>query len=142
MRRTRSGSRDGKRVRSSRLVEMNVTNLVDVTMVILICFILVAPMLKHGVEIDLPRADAPGVETAEKHVVKVDKEEKIYLDEVRKEMKVLVEDLSRIAEREKDPVVYLEADKSLSYGTVMEVMSAIKEDNIVKVGLVTRQKRR
>ena len=129
------------RTRAGRLTEMNVTNLVDVTMVILICFILVAPMLKHGVEVDLPRADSPAVEVTEKHVVKVDKEEKIYLDEELLEVKSLEEKLGRIAEIEKDPVVYLEADKTLTYGKVMEVMAIMKKANIVKVGLVTKPKR-
>jgi len=127
------------RTRGSRLVEMNVTNLVDVTMVILICFILVAPMLKHGVEIDLPRSTSQKVEVADKHVVKLDKEEKLYFDEVRVEQKRLQEELQRIAETEEDPVIYLEADQSLTYGKVMEVMSAIKKAKIAKVGLVTKK---
>jgi len=127
------------RTRASRLVEMNVTNLVDVTMVILICFILVAPMLKHGVEIDLPRSTSQKVEVADKHVVKLDKDEKLYLDEVRLEPKRLQEELEKVAQTDDDPVVYLEADQSLTYGKVMEVMSAIKKAKIAKVGLVTKK---
>ena len=132
-------TRNSNRSHATRMAEMNVTNLVDVTMVILICFILVAPMLKHGVEIDLPQSTSQKVEVGDKHVIKLDKDERLYLNEVRVEPKKLEEDLQRIADTEEDPVIYLEADQSLTYGKVMEVMSAIKRAKIAKVGLITKK---
>lgn len=130
-----------RRARSKRIAEMNITNLVDVIMTILICYIIVTPMLKHGIQIDVPHAESQPVEAAKRHMVKITKEEHLYLDEIRMDMQGLEAALVKVAEGEEDPLVYLEADKTLPYGKVMEVMSSIKKAKIAKVGLITTIKR-
>jgi biopolymer transport protein TolR len=118
--------------------EINVTPLVDVMLVLLIIFMVSAPMMTTGVEIDLPAAQAPQVEVSEeKLLLTVGKDQKVYLgrDEVaydKLEATLLANDRMQ---REKE--LYVQADENVPYGFVVKVLAIVKKAGIAKLGLVT-----
>ncbi|MFT3927136.1 MAG: biopolymer transporter ExbD [Myxococcales bacterium] len=118
--------------------EINVTPLVDVMLVLLIIFMVSAPMMNTGVEVDLPAAQAPQVEiNEEKLLLTVGKDQKVYLgrDEVpydKLEATLLANDRMQ---REKE--LYVQADETVPYGFVVKVIAIVKKAGISKLGLVT-----
>jgi biopolymer transport protein TolR len=122
----------------SPVSEINVTPLVDVMLVLLIIFMVSAPMMNTGVEVDLPAAQAPQVEISEeKLLLTVGKDQKVYLgrDEVayeRLEATLLANDRMQ---REKE--LYVQADETVPYGFVVKVIAIVKKAGITKLGLVT-----
>ena len=120
------------------VAEINVTPLVDVMLVLLIIFMVSAPMMNTGVEIDLPAAQAPQVEISEeKLLLTVAKDSKVYLgrDEVaydKLEATLLANDRMQ---REKE--LYVQADETVPYGFVVKVLAIVKKAGISKLGLVT-----
>jgi biopolymer transport protein TolR len=118
--------------------DINVTPLVDVMLVLLIIFMVSAPMMNTGVEVDLPAAQAPQVEISEeKLLLTVGKDQKVYLgrDEVpyeRLEATLLANDRMQ---REKE--LYVQADETVPYGFVVKVIAIVKKAGITKLGLVT-----
>ncbi len=118
--------------------EINVTPLVDVMLVLLIIFMVSAPMMNTGVDVDLPAAQAPQVElNEEKLLLTVTVDQKVYLgnDEVpyeRLESTLLANDRMQ---REKE--LYVKADENVPYGFVVKVMAIVKKAGITKLGLVT-----
>lgn len=120
------------------LGEINVTPLVDVMLVLLIIFMVSAPMMNTGVDVDLPAAQAPQVEISEeKLLLTVSKDQKVYLgrDEVaydKLEATLLANDRMQ---REKE--LYVQADANVPYGFVVKVIAIVKKAGISKLGLVT-----
>ena len=118
--------------------EINVTPLVDVMLVLLIIFMVSAPMMNTGVDVDLPAAQAPQVEVNdEKLLLTVTKDQKVYLgrDEVaydKLEPTVLANERMQ---REKE--LYVQADATVPYGFVVKVIAIVKKAGISKLGLVT-----
>ncbi len=113
--------------------DINVTSLVDVSLTLLIIFIIIAPMIKHGIEINLPRVSAGGVDLEGQAVIKVDAEERIFLNERR----VTFEEISRRLEQVRPEVVYIKADESIPHGIVIGVMGEIRRAGINNIGIVT-----
>ena len=116
--------------------EINVTSLVDVSLTLLIIFILVAPMMKHGIDVQLPRVSARGVDLRNQIVITIDSEKHIYLGERRISATSLVNYLEEISNKD----VFLKADKRIQYGFVMEIMEKIKSAGIENIGMVTEPK--
>jgi biopolymer transport protein TolR len=122
----------------SPVSEINVTPLVDVMLVLLIIFMVSAPMMNTGVEIDLPAAQAPQVEISEeKLLLTVARDSKVYLgrDEVpydKLEATLLANDRMQ---REKE--LFVQADETVPYGFVVKVLAIVKKAGISKLGLVT-----
>ena len=120
------------------MADINVTPLVDVMLVLLIIFMVSAPMMNTGVEIDLPAAQAPQVTVdEEKLLLTVSKDQKVYLgrDEIpfeRLEPALLANERMQ---REKE--VYVQADETVPYGFVVKVIAIVKKAGITKLGLVT-----
>jgi biopolymer transport protein TolR len=118
--------------------EINVTPLVDVMLVLLIIFMVSAPMMNTGVDVDLPAAQAPQVQLdEEKLLLTVSKDQKVYLgrDEVaydKLEATLLANDRMQ---REKE--LYVQADETVPYGFVVKVIAIVKKAGITKLGLVT-----
>jgi biopolymer transport protein TolR len=127
-----------KRERYSSLAEINITNLVDVTMVLLIVFMLTAPFLQSGVKLNLPKAEAKVIEEKEGVTVSVDENGDIFIGD----RKVAWEDFSaefRKALESTAPRVFLRGDADTRYGTVMKVIARIKMLGIEDLGLIAEQ---
>lgn len=118
--------------------EINVTPLVDVMLVLLIIFMVTAPMLQQGVDVDLPKTKASAMKIdKERLVVTVTKKKNIYINKTAFTVKELKKKLTRIREANPTREVFLRADKSIPYGFVVQVMAAIKGAGIRKLGMVT-----
>jgi biopolymer transport protein TolR len=122
------------------VAEINVTPFVDVMLVLLIIFMVTAPMMSEGLEVDLPRTRHVEVLTTENEnmVMTVKKDGTIYLDEYRVPREELQEKL-RLLVKEKRKALFLQADKEVPYGVVVDIMARIKEAGIEKMGVVAQR---
>lgn len=120
------------------LSEINVTPFVDVMLVLLIIFMITAPLLQQGIDVDLPQAKGKEMSPTERIILTIKKDGTIYVDKSRTEMNALKSKLANAADRD----VYLKADKDVSYGLVVEVMGELREIGIEKLGMVTESKAR
>ena len=124
------------------LTEINVTPLVDVMLVLLIIFMVTAPLIQQGVEVNLPEARAKAVEAEEqKLVLSIKADKTLYLgtseDAARIPFERLEEKLRGNARAMKDKELYLHADKALPYGFVVDVMATVQRAGVVNVGMIT-----
>jgi biopolymer transport protein TolR len=139
---TNGGGRRGKGQRRSSsyrpMSEINVTPMVDVMLVLLIVFMVAAPLLTVGVPVDLPKAQAPAInENKEPLVVTVNAEGKIFLQEtVLDNDDTLVPRLQAITHNNPEASIYVRGDRAINYGRVLEVMSMISAAGFTKVSLV------
>ena len=118
--------------------EINVTPLVDVMLVLLIIFMVSAPMMTTGVEIDLPNTHAPRMEIEEeKLLLTITKDKKVMLGEVEVPYDHLEEALTTNQRLQTEREIYLLADENVPYGFVVKVMALIKRGGIEKLGMVT-----
>jgi biopolymer transport protein TolR len=118
--------------------QINVTPLVDVMLVLLVIFMVTAPMIQQGVEVSVPRVKAsalPGKE--EQFVVSITRNQEIYLNDTKLGLDQLTEKLQAIALARPDREVFVRADEEVPYGTVIRTMAAIKAAGIENVGMVT-----
>ena len=117
--------------------EINVTPLVDVMLVLLVVFMVTAPLLTVGVPVDLPQTAAPQInEPKEPTVVTVNKDGHIFIQENELPIDQLVAKLQAITGSNPDAVLYVRGDKDINYGRVLEVMSLISNAGFHKVSLV------
>jgi biopolymer transport protein TolR len=124
------------------LSEINVTPLVDVMLVLLIIFMVTAPLIQQGVEVNLPEARAKAVDAEEQRLVLSIKADKsIWLgttgDPARVPYAALEERLRANARAEKDRELYLMADRALPYGFIVDVMATVQRAGITNVGMIT-----
>lgn len=119
------------------LSEINVTPLVDVFLVLLIIFMVTAPMLQQGVDVQLPKESATNIDAQERDIVTVTKDKRIYLNKRRVTLSELAEKLKQKAAIDRGKEVFLRADKNVPYGFVVKVMASIKRSGIEKLGMVT-----
>ena len=118
--------------------EINITPFVDVMLVLLIIFMVTAPMIGRGVELDLPKAQAQLMNVDEsKLVMTIDAERKVFLGETEIPPARLEEALVNNNRLQREGELYLKADKNISYGFVVQVMAIIKKAGIPKLGMVT-----
>ena len=122
------------------LAEINVTPLVDVMLVLLIVFMVAAPLMTSGVNVDLPKASAtPLSQDSEPLTVSVNAEGKIFLQETELALPELASKLQAIADNKLDRRIFVRGDKGLTYGRIMEVMSTITQGGFTKVALLAEQ---
>jgi len=119
------------------MAEINVTNLVDVVLVLLIIFMITAPMMQSGVDIKLPKSSESPRDVSASIVVSISKDQQIYIDNYKIPIKQFEKRLKTIREVKKFRPVYIRADESVPYGVVMKIMSKIKKIGIQNVGLIT-----
>ncbi len=119
------------------LHDINVTNLVDVILVLLIIFMITAPMMQSGIDINLPRTKATPEDMGEGVVVTITKEQKIYIDERVTNLERFEGILTDVTRKKGSRSVYLRADKDIPYGLVIDVVGKIKSLGIRDLGLVT-----
>jgi biopolymer transport protein TolR len=118
--------------------EINVTPFVDVMLVLLIIFMVTAPMMMQGLDVALPEATAKPLESEkEPLVIAIDKDNQIFINDYQVTIDFLGDKLSKILEGRTDRGVYLKADKNISYGMVVRVMAEIKAAGVEKLGMVT-----
>jgi len=126
-----------RRQRSRPMSEINVTPFVDVMLVLLIVFMVTAPLLSAGVPVDLPEAAAnPLALEKEPITVTIDVNGKVFLKEDEILMEELVPRLTEVAGGRFDERIYVRGDKTASYGTIMTVMGAISGAGFTHIGLV------
>jgi biopolymer transport protein TolR len=119
------------------LHDINVTNLVDVVLVLLIIFMIAAPMMQSGIDISLPRSKATPQDMGEGVVVTITKQQKIYIDERVSNLERFEGILTDVTRKKGSRSVYLRADKDIPYGLVIEIVGKIKSLGIENLGLVT-----
>lgn len=136
----KSGGRRGRRARSQPMSEINVTPLVDVMLVLLIVFMVAAPLLTVGVPIDLPETQAKSIDTQAKPItISVTPDGEVYLDETIVPLEDLVARIGEVAAEGTDERIYLRGDASAGYGSVMRVMGVLSGAGYSKIGLITEQ---
>jgi biopolymer transport protein TolR len=116
--------------------DINVTSLVDVAFVLLIIFMITAPMMQGGVDVQLPRATARPLSVKEGLVVTVDRAGRVFIDRDAMSFAEFRTNFRAVLARRKPSGVYLRGDKSAPYGDVVRVLSVIRESGIADVGLV------
>ncbi len=139
-----NGYGNGRRLaaRYRPMAEINVTPLVDVMLVLLVVFMVTAPLLTVGVPVDLPQTQAPPItEPKEPLVISINGEGHIFIQETDIASDVLVPRLRAITGANPDALVYVRADKSIDYGRVLEVMSLISAAGFRKVSLIAESPR-
>ena len=133
-------SSSGGRGRYRPMSEINVTPLVDVMLVLLIVFMVTAPMLTSGVNVDLPKTDAKPLNSDSTPLtVSIKADGNVYLQDEQIQMTDLVGKLNAIANGDRDRRIFGRGDKSIPYGEVMQLMATISQGGFTKVALLAEQ---
>ncbi len=118
--------------------DINVTPFVDVMLVLLIIFMVTAPMMTQGVDVALPEASSEALPSEQEQlVVTIDKTNHVYINNYQVPLDMLQEKLTKVLEGRTDREVYFRADKDISYGIAIHIMSEIKGAGVTNLGLVT-----
>lgn len=120
------------------LSEINVTPFVDVMLVLLVIFMVTAPLLQQGIDVNLPKAKGKDLPPEERITIIMKRNGEIYLNDNPVSLPELRKKLEAVSAL--NPNVFLKADKSVPYGNVVEVMGEIKEAGIEKLGMITEPK--
>ncbi len=121
---------------SSMLGEINVTPLVDVVLVLLLIFMVTAPMMSRGIDVSLPVANQPQVPQEDRITVSIRADGRVFVGDQPVNIALLEDRLRGLTSGSPDSVVYLRADEGLRYGTVIEVVDVIKRAGIDRIGFV------
>jgi biopolymer transport protein TolR len=122
----------------SLMSEINVTPFVDVMLVLLIIFMVTAPMMVQGLDVALPQVTTKPLETKDELLmISVNKEQQVFINDFQVTADTLQDKLSKILQGRVNPEVYLKADREVPYGTVAMVMAQIKDAGVEKLGMVT-----
>jgi biopolymer transport protein TolR len=133
-----TGSPEGsRRSIGTSLAEINIIPLVDVVLVLLLIFMLTAPMMYRGIDVNLPRAAAKPTAVEERMVLTVTKERALYLNDKRVPPGGLEGMLRDAFRNRNDKTLYLKADAGLAYGAVIETMDMVRRGGIERLGMVT-----
>ena len=124
---------------SDRLLsDINVTPFVDVMLVLLVIFMVTAPMMMQGVDVALPETTSQPLPSSKEHlIITINQKNEIFINDYQITLDFLQEKLKKILEGRQDREVYLRADKNISYGIVVNVMAEIKGAGVEKLGMVT-----
>jgi biopolymer transport protein ExbD/biopolymer transport protein TolR len=130
MRRGRRGERLGVNA------EINVVSLIDVMMLLMIIFMITAPMMQGGVDISLPSAEVKPLEPKNGLVVSVDRRGQIFVDDAKLSYEEFAGSIKALSDRKGGGGVFVRADAGVDYGTVIKLVAAMKARGITEVGLV------
>lgn len=137
---TRSGS--GRVQTQTALADINITPLVDVVLVLLLIFMLTAPVLQSGIEVAIPHTRSTQTLTEERMVVTIDKDQNVYLQTNGADKQININDLGKLlSTSEKDPAkrtVYVRADERVPFGAFATVMENVKRSGITNISIVTQ----
>jgi biopolymer transport protein TolR len=129
---------DVRESRSDLISDINVTPLVDVMLVLLIIFMVTAPMMIHGVKVNLPITESKSIKSEEDPLIlSITKKRLIFIEDYNVTFDALKGKLKKIVANRAGKEILLQADKDVPYGFVMKVMSQVKEAGISKVGMIT-----
>jgi biopolymer transport protein TolR len=118
--------------------EINVTPFVDVMLVLLVIFMVTAPMMTSGVKVEVPETTHEKMDVSPKSlIVSIDKSRQVFINDYQLNPEELAQKLPQIIESKRAEEVYLKADKSLPYGFVMNIMAQIRAAGVEKIGMVT-----
>ena len=133
------GGGNGRR-RYKPMAEINVTPLVDGMLVLLIVFMITAPMITSGVDVNLPQANAKPVNSDSKPItITVNAQNQIFLQNSQVELTNLVATLQQISQNNQDQRIFVRGDKSVTYGDMLQVMATITNGGFTKVALLAQQ---
>jgi biopolymer transport protein TolR len=122
------------------LADINVTPFVDVMLVLLVIFMVTAPMMQHGIDVNLPKVASKSLPAKEDiMIVTINAKKEIFLNESKMGLREFKDKFSNIMENRLNKDVFLKADKTVPYGMVVEVMAEIKKAGIERLGMVTTQ---
>ena len=134
------GGRRGRRARKKPMADINVTPMVDVMLVLLIVFMVAAPLLTVGVPIDLPQTKAKELNTDSKPItVSITPAGDIYLGDKASSIDNLVADITTLSANGTEERIYVRGDQTANYGAVMKVMGVLSAGGFSKIGLITAQ---
>ena len=120
--------------------EINVTPFVDVMLVLLIVFMVTAPLLTVGIKVDLPKVEATALTDIKDPIeITVNLEGDIYIGESKVKVENLIPRLNAITEQNTEARIYVRGDRVVAYGRIMEIMGIINSAGYVKVALITQQ---
>lgn len=129
----------GTRGRGGMMADINVTPLVDVMLVLLIIFMVTAPMMSQGVDVELPETTAQPLRQQEKPIiVTINKKGELFIDRIKVSQTLLRQKLIELSKKKKNSPIFLNADKRVPYGQVVQVMAGIKESGFEKLGMITQ----
>lgn len=131
----------GRSRTSSTLAEINIIPFVDVVLVLLLIFMLTAPMMYRGIDVNLPKASSKPTAVEERMVLTVTKDRTLYLNEKPVPAASLDAQLATAFRDRKDKTLYLKADSGLPYGAVVETMDRVRRAGIERLGMVTEPAR-
>src|ERR1700749_3749547 len=135
-----AGARGNRRGRYKPLAEINVTPMVDVMLVLLIIFMVTAPLMTSGVSVDLPKTNAQQLNSdSEPLTVSIKADGSIFLQDQGVDVGDLVAKLQAISKNNPDRRIFVRGDKDLAYGRIMEVMGTITQGGFTKVALLAEQ---
>jgi len=118
------------------LGEINVTPMVDVVLVLLLVFMVTAPMMSRGIDVSLPVANQPQIPPQDRVTISINAEGRVYVSDRPVNIALLEDRLRGMTSGSADPVVYLRADESLRYSQVIRVVDIIKHAGINRIGFV------
>jgi biopolymer transport protein TolR len=129
-----------RRRRHTRRVidELNITNLVDVVFTLLIIFMITAPMMTQGVQVDLPKTESENVEVVQSIQVSITAQNDIYIDQERIALLEFKKRFKQVFAGRSDVPVFINADKKVPYGLVIRVIADIQNAGVVKLGFLTQ----
>ena len=134
-----NNSGQGRRKRYSQMSEINVTPFVDVMLVLLIVFMVTAPLLTVGIPVDLPKVKASALTDQKDPIeITVNIEGEVYIGESLVEVENLIPRINAITEQNTEARIYIRGDRIVAYGRIMEIMSIINSAGYVKVALITQ----
>lgn len=118
--------------------DINVTSLVDVMMTLLIIFIIVAPMIEQGIDVNLPTAEPKRIDVADVLTIAVTENERVYFESQRVTIEELRERLTNIRAARDDVAVLIKADVDIKYGKVIEVLDTVRNVGISRLAMATK----
>ncbi len=119
------------------MAEINVIPLVDVVLVLLVIFMVTAPMLYRGIDINLPKSATNTIKPEMRAVLSIERDQRLYLDKDPVSIVQLERKLRALKDQSSEVSIFLRADREVPYGTVVQVMDSIKKAGIEKLGMVT-----
>ncbi|MBN1760570.1 MAG: biopolymer transporter ExbD [Chitinispirillaceae bacterium] len=127
-----------RRLRRRHVIsELNLTNLIDVVFALLIIFMITAPMMTQGVQVDLPKTESENVESNESIQVSINSRNEIYIDQEKVSLVDFRREFKDVFSSRTDIPVFVNADKKVPYGMVIRVISELQNAGVVKLGFLT-----